>query len=325
MPPPTSRAPAIARRAAALGVVFAALLGTLLVGVRPWYTSWGTTLLERSRPLPGDGLVAGPVRDTRAIAIAAPAAQVFAWVAQLGQDRAGFYSYELLEDLVGCEMPNVRHLDPALQRWSVGSKLWMYPADELEGLGHATLIHYEPGRALIFGTNTPSDPPGSAPTGSWSFVVEPTGPSSSRLITRASGGAKPTLLGAAHTLAVFEPLHFAMERRMLEGIRGLAEGRAISPARDALTLFGWFVAFVAFITAGALALLGRELWGPLAAFGAAGGVFQVVTLAQPSPLIGLGLVAAVALLLRPSASAGKSLASSLLIDRACQNQRSNAS
>ena len=303
MPTPSSPAPTIAVRAAALAVVFAALMGTLLVGVRPWYTSWGTTLEERLRPLPGDGLVGGPVHETRAIAIAAPAAQVFAWVAQIGQDRAGFYSYELLEDLVGCEMPDVRRLDPALQRWSIGSKLWMYPADELDGRGHATLIHHEPGRALIFGTNTPSDPPGSAPTGSWSFVVEPSGPESSRLITRASGGAMPTLLGAAYTRAVFEPLHFAMERRMLEGIRGLAEGRAISPTRDALTLASWFGAFVAFIAAGAAVLGGRGLWRPLAAFGASGGVFQVVTLAQPSPLLSLGLVVGLALLLRPSASA----------------------
>lgn len=301
MPAPPLRPLTLAGRAAALAVVFAALLSTLLVGVRPWYTSWGTTPEERSGPLPGDGLVAGPVHDTRAIAISAPAAHVFAWVAQIGQDRAGFYSYELLEDLVGCEMPNVRHLDPALQRWSVGSKLWMYPADELDGLGHATLIHYEPGRALIFGTNTPSDPPGSAPTGSWSFVVEPTGPASSRLITRASGGAMPTLLGAAYTLAVFEPLHFAMERRMLEGIRGLAEGRPISPARDACMLFTWFAAFVACVIAGALALRGRERWRPFAAFAAASGVFQVVTLAQPSPLLGFGLIVALAVLLRPSA------------------------
>jgi hypothetical protein len=277
-------------------------MATLLVGVRPWYTSWGTTREERSAPLPGDGLAPGPVHETRAISIAAPAAQVFAWVAQIGQDRAGFYSYELLEDLVGCEMPNVRELVPALQRWSVGAKLWMYPADELGGLGHATLIHYEPGRALVFGTNTPSDPPGSAPTGSWSFVVEPTGADSARLITRASGGAMPTLLGAAYTLAVFEPLHFAMERRMLEGIRGLAEGHPISPVRDALTLFTWFATFAAFVTAGVSVLCGREFWRRLAAFGAAGAAFQIVTLAQPDPLLGFGLLLVLALLARASAS-----------------------
>jgi hypothetical protein len=300
MSPTDPHAPAVAGRAAALGVVFALLMGTLLLGVRPWYTSWGTTPEEHSGPLPGDGLVPGPVRETRAIAIAAPASQVFAWVSQIGQDRAGFYSYELLEDLVGCQMPNVRHLDPALQRWSVGAKLWMYPPTELDGLGHATLIHYEPGRALVFGTNTPSDPPGSAPTGSWSFVVEPTGPDSSRLLTRASGGAMPTLLGAAYTLAIFEPLHFAMERRMLEGIRALAEGRPPSPARDALQLCTWLGTFGAFVAAAVLALRGRELWRRLLAFGAAGCAFQIVTLVQPSPVLGFGLIIGLALLLRPS-------------------------
>ncbi|HWO13448.1 MAG TPA: hypothetical protein VNN80_28300, partial [Polyangiaceae bacterium] len=145
-PPAT---PGLAVRSVALAGVFATLMLALLAWVRPWYESWGATPEELARALPGDGLAPGPVRETRAIAIAAPSAQVFAWVAQIGQDRAGFYSYELLEDLVGCEMPNVQHLDPALQRWSVGTKLWMYPSDELDGMGHATLIHHEPGRALV--------------------------------------------------------------------------------------------------------------------------------------------------------------------------------
>lgn len=300
---PLPRRPGIAARVAALAGVFSALMLILIAWVRPVYESWGATSTEQTQPLPGDGLVAGPVRETRAIAIAAPAARVFAWVAQLGQDRAGFYSFELLEDLAGCEMPNVQHLDPALQRWSVGMKLWMYPPDELDGMGHATLIYHDPGRALVFGTNVPTDPPGSAPTGTWSFVVEPTGTEASRLITRASGGAMPTLLGAAYNLAVFEPVHFVMERRMLEGIRGLAEGRPITRTDDALLLSTWLGTFAAFVAAGVLALWGSHFWRRLLAFAAAGVAFQIVTLAQPSPPWSVGLVLLLALLLRPGSSA----------------------
>ncbi len=279
-----------ALRAGALLGVFAALLGLLLACMRPWYLHWGALPEERSGALPGDEHAPGPPNDTRAIFIDAPAERVFSWVAQLGQDRGGFYSYELLEDLAGCEMPDVRQLDPALQHWSVGDKLWMYPADQLAGRGHATLLFHEPGRALVFGTHKPFDAPGAAPTGTWSFVVTPDGPSSSRLITRGSGGAMPSLLGTAFMGTIFEPLHFAMERRMLEGIKALAEGRDISRTTDALQLASWLFSFALFLAAGALVLLGAHWQRRLLTFAASGLTFQMVTLVQPHPLVGVGLI-----------------------------------
>ena len=100
--------------------VLSLLVGLLLTIVRPWYKAWGATWDEIDEGLPFEYASASAPHETRAIDINAPAAQVFAWVAQLGQDRAGFYSYELLEDLVGCNMPDLRSLDPALQGWKLG-------------------------------------------------------------------------------------------------------------------------------------------------------------------------------------------------------------
>lgn len=52
--------------------------------------------------LPGDETVANPgVRQTRAVQIDAPAHATWPWIAQIGQDRGGFYSYEWLENLAG--------------------------------------------------------------------------------------------------------------------------------------------------------------------------------------------------------------------------------
>jgi len=57
-------------------------------------------------PLPGDDLVAYPKGDyTHAITIRASAAEIWPWLVQLGQGRGGFYSYEWLENLVGCQDP----------------------------------------------------------------------------------------------------------------------------------------------------------------------------------------------------------------------------
>lgn len=288
-------APLLARgglsvRVAALLGTLAALLLVLLTFVRPWYTTWGASADELWAPLPG-GVPSAIPSETRAIDIAAPPEQVFAWVAQLGQDRAGFYSYELLEDLAGCEMPNVQRLDPSLQHWSAGDELWMYPPSKLGGMGHAKLLYYQAGHALVFGTRSPTDPPDGAPTGTWSFIVEPTSTGASRLLTRAGGSSAPSLLGKAFNRAVFEPLHFAMERRMLEGIKGLAEGRPISAARDHLLLSSWVASFVTFLVSGALVLIGSRWQRRLLAFAASGVVFQLLTLRQPPPIVSLALVA----------------------------------
>jgi hypothetical protein len=146
--------------------------------------------------------------------------------------------------------------------------------------------------ALVFGTHAPQAAPGSALSGTWSFVVEPTGERSSRLVVRGTGGTPPSLLGAAFQRTVFEPVHFAMERRMLEGIAALAEGRA-APSRleDGATLFLWTATVSAFLGLGARVLRGANWARALVGFVAAGAVFQILTFLQPPLLLGLLLVA----------------------------------
>ena len=68
------------------------------MGIHPWMTNWGSTAAERQMALPGDDL--NPDRtgqSTQAITISAPSDVVWQWLVQVGQDRAGFYSYTWLE------------------------------------------------------------------------------------------------------------------------------------------------------------------------------------------------------------------------------------
>jgi hypothetical protein len=105
---------AVARRAAppppaAAGVAATVGYARLL---RPWMKTWGTRPGEAEKELPGDETVPDPgLEQTRAITIGAPAEEVWPWLAQLGQDRAGFYSYRWLENLAGCRMPEVARSD----------------------------------------------------------------------------------------------------------------------------------------------------------------------------------------------------------------------
>jgi hypothetical protein len=278
-------------RVAALLGCLGGLLAVYFSVARPWFRRWGATDAEVAMALPGDDIVPeAKARETRAITVAAPAAQVWRWLAQIGQDRAGFYSYQVLENLFGCEMPNIEYLDRRLQSWKLGDKLWMYPPRKAGGVGFAVLAAYEPGRALGFATRQIGTAATAPADGSWTFVVQPVDAGSSRLFFRgrARGGLRS--FAAVFNLAVFEPVHFAMERRTMEGVKALAEGRKPSAALANLQVGLWAALFVAFVFSAALVIAGRRPGRHLATFTAAGLLFQLLTLVQPSPLIGVVLV-----------------------------------
>ena len=109
---------------AASQIAFHVALGPVL---HRWRTHWGATDAEVYRPLPGDDLVPRPDWSyTHAITIHAPRAAVWRWLVQLGQGRGGFYSYEPLENLVGCGIHNVREIRPELQRLQKGDVIFLH-------------------------------------------------------------------------------------------------------------------------------------------------------------------------------------------------------
>jgi hypothetical protein len=266
--------------------------------VRPWYLQWGASDIEARMALPGDEIIPRATQqETRGITIDAGADVVWPWLAQLGQDRGGFYSFDLLENVVGCRMPTLDVLHPEKQSWSLGDKLWMYPPEGAGGAGFATLRRYVPGRALGFGTRVVGTPITAPEDGSWTFVVQPLDRHTTRLLIRGRGPVTRSWLGLAFDRSIFEPVHFVMERRMMIGIKQLAEGRDRDRAINHLQVALWTITFVLFIVSGAQVLLKSEWRRPLAGFAGAAVVFQMLTLVQPPIMLGLGLVAAVVAML----------------------------
>jgi hypothetical protein len=279
-------------RVGALLLVLLALFVAFLLAVRPWYLTWGATRPEAAGTLAGDEFVVASSQSTRAIDIEASADAVWPWLLQLGQDRGGFYSYEFLENLVGTEMKNVDRLDPALQHWKVGDKLWMYPPDKLAGAGHAVLLRLDPGRALVFGTRQVGTELAQPPDGTWAFVLQPLGANRARLIVRGRGAGRTSIAWRAFDRLVFEPVHFVMERKMMEGIKSRAERRPSMPVSDMLEIALFAASFALFCTA-----LVRLVRWPLArrwvgATIAAGLAFQLLTFVQPPWILGLLVVLA---------------------------------
>lgn len=271
----------------------AALLALHVLAVRPWFMTWGATAGELARALPGDEIV--PVaasQSTRAITIHAAAADVWPWLAQLGQDRGGFYSFDQLENAVGCEMPADDRPLPDQRAWAPGDRLWMYPPAKAGGAGFATLRTYEPGRALGFATRMVGTPLSEPENGSWSFVLEPVDAGSSRLLARGRGSARSSLVAVAFDSLVFDPMHFVMERRMLEGIAAVAEGRDRGRTANAVHALLWLLlAGIGALQAGRV-LAGREWERALAGMVAAAVAFQILTLAQPPLPVAIGIALA---------------------------------
>jgi hypothetical protein len=105
-----------------------ALLGTGAAAlyelvIRPCHLRWGAEPQNEQRQLPGDQfLPEHGTRIIRAVTIDAPVEQVWPWLAQLGQDRGGFYSYEWLENLAGGNMKNADRIHPEWQHRQLGER-----------------------------------------------------------------------------------------------------------------------------------------------------------------------------------------------------------
>jgi hypothetical protein len=173
---------------------------------------------ERSRPLPGDALIAEPLASlSHAVTIHADAADVWPWLAQMGARRGGWYSYDRIDN---GGRPSADRIVPELQHLSAGM---LFPA--LPGATDGfTLASFEPGRSLVIGWKAP----GGGWLMTWAFVLE-TAPDgdSTRLIVRARGGAGYTFKGLPWPLArrIAPVVHFIMQRKQLLGIARRAESR----------------------------------------------------------------------------------------------------
>jgi hypothetical protein len=220
---------------------FAAVWLLFLAVLHPWLMNWGSTPDEQAMTLPGD--TAPPARYlTRAITIAAPPSVVWPWLVAIGQDRAGFLSNDYLENLAGADIHNADALRPDWQQRAVGDKIPMSGEAERAVAGDVTLLTVrvlEP--AQIIG-----DIPGR-------FVLQPFGAASTRLLLRESVDIPER---AGFGWLIWDPMHFVMEQRMLQGIRERAEGQPfVPPVLQAAAHVGWGLAAMSVL---ALYLLRRS-------------------------------------------------------------------
>jgi hypothetical protein len=182
-----------------------AVLALYLLIVRPWHRRWGASRREATEPLPGDDLVPCGSSTTRAIAIDAPPEAVWPWLIQIGWGRAGWYSYDRIDN---DGQPSADLIDPELQHLAVGDRILMTP-----DMGFV-VTELDPPNHLVALTDDG--------TTSWCLAVRSGPGDTSRLCSRFRARLALTPASALW-IAVADPGVFVMERKMLKGIAQRAE------------------------------------------------------------------------------------------------------
>lgn len=182
--------------------------------VRPWHLRWGATDGEVRSAMPGDDLVRrAQFSATRAITIDAAPDAVWPWIRQIGYRRAGFYSYDLLDNL---GRPSAEAIVPQLQQLAVGD--WIAMAEPVNDTTAFRVHSFEPNVAMLW----------SKPDSTWAWRLEPLDGGRTRLVTRLKCRYDMDRTGPA-LLSIFlmEFGDFAMMRRLLYGLKRRAEARII--------------------------------------------------------------------------------------------------
>ena len=205
------------RRLAGPMAIAAAAAGAILV-VRRASLRWGATDDELRMTLAGDDLLPNPdLMATRGISIAATPSEVWPWLAQLGQNRGGFYTYDWLENLAGVEIHSVDVVVPELQIRSVGDDVNLAPEVVL------SVVHLEEEHDLVLRGAVAVDGTGAgAPYDfTWAFVLQPRTDGTTRLVVRERYAYLTDW--AVVLVEPIEMVSFLMTERMLRGIRDRAE------------------------------------------------------------------------------------------------------
>jgi hypothetical protein len=137
---------------------------------RPWQLRWGATDDELARSMPGDDMVATPsFNATRAVTINAPAENIYPWIVQMGINRAGWYSYDWLDNY---PRRSAESILPEHQAIQVGDLIAMSP-DAKQGMW---VKDFEKNEWILW-KNEPGD-------SSWVWEIYPEGETRARLVTR---------------------------------------------------------------------------------------------------------------------------------------------
>ena len=177
--------------------------------IRPWQHRWGATDEEATRYMPGDELVLSPTLNaTRAITINAPPKDIWGWLVQIGFGRAGWYSYDWIDNR---GQPSARHIVPAWQNLQAGDKIY------LSRWTFEVVRQIEPYQSMLWVGGE-----SAATAGTWAWGLYPVNEKQTRLVTRLRGKYQWTSPWIV-LLLIVDTFDIVMMRKCMLGIKERAE------------------------------------------------------------------------------------------------------
>jgi hypothetical protein len=190
-----------------LGAVVSWVSCVYILFIRPWHLRWGAMDEEVQKPMLGDDLVPHPMLEaTRAVTIRASAAEIWPWLVQMGYRRAGWYSYDFIDN----DRIHVNRIIPELQHLEVGDIM------KTDAEGGFTVATIDPNRSLVLTIRSLYAQISSA------IVLDEIDERQTRLIMRLRANFKPGLWTTLYYM-LFEPGDFVMMRKQLLGIKQRVE------------------------------------------------------------------------------------------------------
>lgn len=187
-------------------------------------------------PLPGDDLLMASdkvLQFTKEIIIDAPPAKVWKYLAQMGQDKAGFYSFELLEQIFTFKIHNTYEIVDRWQKIQPGDFLYYHQmgigsqySEVAEGEYFTSLSDSrKPPR-----TNGPAFAlnvfPGGQFAWTWNFILQELPGNRTNLVQRCHNYFKPqNPLTKSFVLFFLGIPSLVMTTRQMEVVKACAEGR----------------------------------------------------------------------------------------------------
>jgi hypothetical protein len=171
--------------------------------------------------LPGDELVPAPKWSyTLGMAVDASPDAVWPWIAQLGQGRGGFYTYQTLENLAGCRITNTTEILADHQHPKVGEYIRLH-----QTASKMRIEIVDPPNALVLlGSLADMGVEESWGRSTWQYVVNPGPSGGSRFLTRGRYDYSPDWKSRlAYGRFPLEVITFVMSRKMMLEIKRLTE------------------------------------------------------------------------------------------------------
>ena len=184
----------------------------------------GAGIADPRAVLPGDELIRDPrFQRTHTVDVEVPPSSLWPWLVQMGCQRAGWYSFDRLDN---GGVPSADRIRPELQELRVGDVVPSRPSGD-DGF---MVLRLEPERLLVLGAPSLIGGTGSAEPffqGTWSFVLEPIADDATHLTIRLRAAYEPTLPHQLAT-AVIGLVHELMERKQLSTLKSRAEAAGVS-------------------------------------------------------------------------------------------------